>query len=135
MELVVNGEVTESLTVSTGAASGNWRVKVKKSSWYALLVRGHYPDKPEIIAAHSSPVMVHLEGSRMLATADALTILEHIEGAMAYLDTLGTRADERTFKRMRLVLESNHRTLHNRMHQMGQYHKHSPLTYHPGHEA
>ena len=29
----------------------------------ALLVRGHYADKPEIIAAHSSPVMISVDGS------------------------------------------------------------------------
>ena len=135
VELIVNGEIAESLAVSPEKAEGNWRVKVDKSSWYALLVRGHYPDKPEIIAAHSSPVMVNLKDSQMLAAADALTILEQIEGALAYIDTIGTKADERTYKRMRLLLESNHRTLHNRMHQLGQYHKHSPVTNHPGHDA
>jgi len=135
VELIVNGEVTESLAVSPDKASGNWSVKVTKSSWYALLVRGHYPDKPEIVAAHSSPVMIYLEGCQMIAAADALTILEQIEGALAYMDTIGTRADDKTFKRMRLVLESNHRKLHNRMHQLGQYHNHSPLTNHPGHDV
>ena len=71
----------------------------------------------------------------MIAAADALTILEQIEGALAYMDTIGTKADVKTFKRMRLVLESNHRKLHNRMHQLGQYHNHTPLTNHPGHDA
>jgi len=135
VELIMNGEIIESLAVSPDQAAGNWSVKVTGSSWYALLVRGHYADKPEIIAAHSSPVMIHLEGSRMLAAADALTILEQIEGALAYLDTIGTRADDATFKRMRLVLESNHRMLHNRMHQLGHFHRHTPLTKHPGHDT
>lgn len=135
VELVVNGEITESVKVSPDSASGNWSVRITKSSWYALLVRGHYPDKPEIITAHSSPVMVFVEDSQMMAAADALTILEQIEGAMAYLDTIGTRAEEKRFKRMRLVLETQHRALHNRMHQLGHYHRHSPLTDHPGHEA
>ena len=47
-----------------------------KSSWLALLVRGHYTDKPEIITAHSSPVMVDVKESALLAAADAVTILE-----------------------------------------------------------
>ena len=68
-------------------AAGHWSVKVERSSWLALLVRGHYADKPEIIAAHSSPVMVRVEGSPFFAAADAVTILEQIEGALAYLDT------------------------------------------------
>ena len=69
----------------------------------------------------------------MLAAADAVTILEQIEGALAYLDTIGTRADDRAYKRMRLVLESAHRGLHNRMHQLGYYHDHTPVTDHPAH--
>ncbi len=135
VELIVNGEITESLAVSPDKARGNWNVMVDKSSWYALLVRGHYPDKPEIIAAHSSPVMIHIEDSQMLAAADAVTILEQIEGAMAYMDTIGTRADDKTYKRLRLLLESAHRTVHNRMHQLGHFHRHSPLTNHPGHNT
>ena len=135
VELVVNGEIRESVQIPPEAGSGSWSVKVGKSSWLALLVRGHYPDKPEIIAAHSSPVMVDVEGSPMLAAADAVTILEQIEGALAYLDTVGTRADDVAYKRMRLVLTSAHRSLHNRMHQSGTYHDHTPVTDHPEHHA
>jgi hypothetical protein len=94
---------------------------------------GHYSDKPEIIAAHSSPVMINVERSPMLATADAVTILDQIEGALAYLDTVGTRPEDVAYKRMRLVLTSAHRTLHNRMHQLGHYHGHTPVTSHPEH--
>jgi len=133
VELIVNGEVKESVSVSKWAGSGNWTLKVDKSSWAALLVRGHYEDKPEIITAHTSPVMIMLNGSKMIAKADAITILEQIEGAMAYLETIGTRADEKAYKRMRLVLESAHRNLHNRMHAMGYDHVHTPTTDHSEH--
>jgi len=133
VELVVNGEIRESVAVPSWEAAGNWVVRVDKSSWLALLVRGHYADKPEIIAAHSTPVMIEVEGSQMLAAADAVTILEQIEGALAYLDTVGTRADDRAYKRMRLVLTSAHRSLHNRMHQQGYFHDHTPTTDHPEH--
>jgi len=148
VELVVNGEIRESLAVPPDQASGNWSVKVEKSSWLALLVRGHYANKPEIIAAHSSPVMVTVAGSPMLAAADALTILDQIEGALAYLDTVGTRAEDAglstsdlgtsglstsCYKRMRLVLTSAHRALHNRMHERGYYHDHTPVTHHAEH--
>jgi hypothetical protein len=107
--------------------------KVDKSAWLALMVRGHYADKPEIVAAHSTPVMVDVEGSPLLAAADAVTILEQIEGALAYLDTVGTRANDAVYKRMRLVLTSAHRSLHNRMHRLGFYHDHTPVTDHPEH--
>jgi hypothetical protein len=130
VELVVNGEIRESVAVSPKEGSGHWSVKIDKSSWLALLVRGHYADKPEIVAAHASPMMIDVEGSSMLAAGDAVTILEQIEGSLAYLDTVGTRADDVTYKRMRLVLESIHRPLHNRMHALGYYHKHTPVADH-----
>jgi hypothetical protein len=133
VELIVNGEIRESLEVPSWEQSGHWSVKVDKSSWLALLVRGHYADRPEIVAAHSSPVMVNVEGSPMLAAADAVTILEQIEGALAYLDTVGTRAEDVAYKRMRLVLTSAHRSLHNRMHQLGYYHDHTLVEDHPEH--
>ncbi|MFH1927667.1 MAG: hypothetical protein ABIK79_05770 [Chloroflexota bacterium] len=133
VELIVNGEIRESVAVAPEEGSGHWSVKVDKSSWLALLVRGHCADKPEIIAAHSSPVMITVDGSRMLAAADAVTILEQIEGTLAYLDTVGTRAEDVAYKRMRLVLTSAHRTLHIQMHQLGYYHGHTPVEDHPEH--
>jgi hypothetical protein len=133
VELIVNGEVKESQSVQAWKDTGHWSVKIAKSSWVALLVRGHYADKPEIIAAHSSPVMVEVRGTEFFAAADAVTILEQIEGALAYLDTVGIKAEDAAYKRMRLVLESSHRKLHNRMHQSGKYHKHTPATDHPAH--
>ncbi len=135
VELVVNGEIRESAAVEPESGSGNWSVRVDKSAWLALLVRGHYPDKPEIIAAHSTPVMIMVAGSPMLAAADAVTILEQIEGAVAFLDTVGIREDDRSYKRMRLILTAAHRKLHNRMHQQGFYHEHTPITNHYEHDA
>jgi hypothetical protein len=70
----------------------------------------------------------------MLPAADGLTILEQIEGALAYLDTIGTRAEDEAYKRMRLVLESTHRTLHNRMHELGYFHDHTPMAHHKEHQ-
>jgi hypothetical protein len=124
VELVVNGEIRERRSVASWEDQGSFRVRLDKSSWLALLVRGHYRDKPEIIAAHSSPVMVRLAGSEFYAAADAMTILAQIEGAMAFFDTLGTRAQAAAYRRMRLVLTSVHRALHNRMHAEGRFHEH-----------
>ena len=130
LELMINGEVCESLAVTSENKSGFWSVKVEKSCWLALLVRGHYADKPEIILAHSSPVMIDVEGSPMLPAADAVAILDQIEGSMALLDTIGTRADDAACKRMRLILTASHRELHNRMHEQGHFHDHTPVTDH-----
>jgi hypothetical protein len=133
VELVVNGEIRESAAVPADQASGRWPVRLVRSSWLALLVRGHYPGRPELVAAHSSPVMVEMAGSPFYAEADALTILEQIEGALAYLDTVGTRAETAAYRRMRLVLESAHRGIHNRLHAQGHFHRHIPAEDHPEH--
>jgi len=130
VELVINGEVRESREVKPGADEGSWRVPLDGSSWIALLVRGHYPDKPEIITAHSSPVVVNVEGSEFFKAPDALTILDQIEGALAYLDTVGTRAEDAIYKRLRLKLTAAYRQLHNELHQRGQFHGHTPVTEH-----
>jgi len=133
VDLVVNGEIRKSRQVRRTQDAGHWSVRLDSSSWLALLVRGHYPEKPEIVAAHSSPVMVAVEGSRFFAAADAVTILDQIEGALAYLDTVGTRAEMSVYKRMRLVLTSVHRRLHNQLHRQGQDHVHTAATDHSEH--
>lgn len=135
IDLIVNGEIRESKAINAKQARGIWRVKVERSSWLALLVRGHYPDKPEIIAAHTSPVMVHVAGSEFFSAVDAVTMLDQIEGALAYIDTLGTRADDATYKRMRMTLTAAHRKLHNELHRCGHHHHHThPHDHHRHHE-
>jgi hypothetical protein len=114
-------------------AEGHWSVPVERSTWIALLVRGHYADKPEIVAAHTSPVMVEVAGTPFFNHTDAVTILEQIEGSLAYLDTIGTKAGTAAYKRMRLLLTGVHRKLHNRMHQAGRYHKHTATEDHAEH--
>jgi hypothetical protein len=133
VELIVNWEVKESIPVSNWKGGSNLRFKVSKSSWVGLLIRGKYPDKTEIIAAHTSPVMIKVKDSPMLAAADSLTILEQIEGAMAYLEVIGTRIEDKTFKRMKLVLTSAHKTLYNRMSVMGCSHPNTSFNDHPEH--
>jgi hypothetical protein len=122
--------VAESVSVGKWDGSGNWSVPVDRSSWLGLLVRGHYADQPEMLAAHSSPVMAEVQGTQFFSAADAISILDQIEGALAYLDTVGTRAETTAYRRMRMVLTGSYRTLHNRLHQAGVFHDHTPSTEH-----
>lgn len=127
VDLVANGVIVESQTIDPGQDSGSWSIEIDKSTWLALLIRGNYPDHPEVIAAHSSPVMVSVADTSFFQAADAVTILEQIEGSLAFIDKIGTRADAETYKRMRLILTAAHRDFHNRMHQLGYGHHHPPL--------
>lgn len=132
VELVVNGETRNVVTIPSGQrdAVGSFSIKIDKSSWIALRVRGSYPDKHEAILAHSSPVMVKVEGTEFFASADAMTILEQIEGAMAFIDTVATKAEAQAYKAIKMTLTSAHRSLHNRLHNSGVYHDHTPMDEH-----
>lgn len=130
IELISGGEVVERQPVKGKQASGVWNVAIKRSTWLALLVRGQNPGQNEIIAAHTSPVMIPMNGVPFKAPMDALTILEQIEGAMAYLDTVAPRAETKRYKKMRLTLTSVHRHIHNRMHRMGEFHHHNAMAEH-----
>lgn len=132
VEIVVNGETKEVISVSPSEqeVTGKSSINVQRSSWIALRVRGCYPDRREAILAHSSPVMVKVEGSDFFAAADAITILEQIEGAIAFIDTIATRPEAKAYKAIKMVLTSAHRALHNRMHQNGIFHEHTPVDKH-----
>lgn len=127
IELVVNGEIREERTVDSllGQFSGSWSLNMQGSGWIALRVRGAYPDKPEMIAAHSSTVMVMVDRKPCFNAIDAMTILEQIEGSTAYVKSLGTKAEEKAYKQLLMTLTSAHRVLHNRMHQDEIYHHHT----------
>ena len=135
VELILNGTIRESQAIAPDVDEGTWSIRLEYSAWCALLVRAKYADKPEMIAGHSSPVMVEVDGSALFAAAAALTILEQIEGSMAYIDTIGTRASAKRYKEMRMTLESAYRRLHNRMHAMGYNHRHGQGTDHREHHG
>ncbi|MCJ8330983.1 MAG: CehA/McbA family metallohydrolase [Lentisphaeria bacterium] len=130
VELICNGEIIESKSITGKSATGIWNVRVDRSSWLALLVRGHFPGRPEVITAHSSSVFIACKGSPFFSAADAVTILDQIEGAQAYLETIGVRTVDRRFKAMQLALQATHRKLHNLMHQNGVFHDHSTTNQH-----
>ena len=63
-------------------------INVQDSSWLALRVRASYQDKNDNIAAHSSAVQVIVANQPLFSQQDAMTVLEQIEGSIAYVDTL-----------------------------------------------
>ena len=79
--------------------------------------------------------MVEFSGTRLLAAADALTILEQIEGALAYFNTIGTRAET-----MALQADADgHGICPPQFTQpdapAGYFHNHSAVTDHPEHHV
>lgn len=136
VEIVVGGLAVEHIDVtSTGEhgalqASGHHRIAVNNSTWIALRVRGSYHGHPDQIAAHSSAIQLIVGDKPLFAETDAMKVLEQIEGAMAYVDTLAPRPEAQRFKQLRATLESAYNRLHQRLHQNGVFHRHTPLHEH-----
>jgi hypothetical protein len=133
VELIVNGELRESSAIDARRDSGSWRIRLERSSWLAILLRGEGADGSEVIGAHTSPAIVAIDGSEFMAAADAVTILRHVEGSIAYLENIGPRADDDTYRRFQLTLRSAHSELHNRLHRAGIYHDHNIVADHVEH--
>lgn len=131
VEVIQGGLVADQVTGNgQQEASGSVRLPIDDSSWLALRVRGSYRGQPGEIAAHTSAVQVLVEGRPLFNQPDATAVLEQIEGAIAYVDTLAPRPEARRFKQMRAVLESAHNRLHQRLHAQGIFHRHTPVHKH-----
>lgn len=134
VEVVVGGFAVAATTVdSTLSATGSTDIKIDESTWVALRVRGSYRNLNGDIAAHTSAVQVRVDGQLPFSKPDAMAVLEQIEGAIAYIDTLAPRPDAIRYKKLRASVEAAHNRLHQLMHQRGVYHEHNPVHNHTDH--
>jgi hypothetical protein len=131
VEIVVGGMAQEQTTVGGKlSACGMSSINVGKSTWIALRVRGSLRGQPGDIAAHSSAVQILVGDAPLFSEPDAYAVLQQIEGAIAYVDTLAPRPEVQRFLQLRATLEAAHNRLHNRMHKQGIDHLHSPVLDH-----
>ncbi|MBX3050195.1 MAG: CehA/McbA family metallohydrolase [Caldilineaceae bacterium] len=132
VETVIDGHALDTWHANGEmAAEGSISLSVTKSCWVALRVRGSYRGTAGDIAAHTSAVQVLVGDQPLFNETDADAVLSQIEGSIAYLDVLAPRpADASRLRQMRATLEGAHNRLHQRMHQHGVYHKHTPLHKH-----
>jgi len=135
IEVIVGGRtVSDERFDGVMAGEGTATVAVEESTWIAVRARGGYQAAhDDLIAAHTSAVQVLVDGNPVYSPKDAYEMLKQIEGAIAYVDTLASRPDAERFRKMQLTLETAYNRLHQRMHQSGVFHDHTPLHDH-GHE-
>ena len=135
VELIHGGVVAEQVDAGNALrAAGCATLTVERSSWLALRVRGSYRSERSLdIAAHTSAVQVRVGGARPFAAHDAGLILDQIEGALAYVDTIAPRPDARRYRQLRATLEGAWNRLHQTMHRHGVFHGHTPLHDHAAH--
>jgi hypothetical protein len=125
IEIVVGGLIEDTLNVDGKlCGQGHCELRISRSSWVALRVRGSYHGRADDIAAHTSAVRVLVEGSELFSEVDSMAVLDQIQGAIAYVDTIAPRAEARRFRQLRATLETAYNRLHNRMHAAGIYHNH-----------
>lgn len=125
VELIVGGLVEDETNVGGElSARGRAAIPISRSSWVALRVRASYRGQADDIAAHTSAVQLLVEGSELFSEHDSMTVLDQIQGAIAYVDTLATRPDSRRLRALRATLETAYNRLHQRMHAAGIYHRH-----------
>jgi hypothetical protein len=128
VELVVGGRVVEDWTVGgLLAAAGSVSLPVVGSTWVALRVRGSWTGRAGDIAAHTSAAQITVGDQSVFAPQDAVAVLQQIEGAMAFVDTLAARPSADRLTAIRMTLDRAHRELHGRLHGAGVAHSHSPL--------
>ncbi len=128
VEIVVGGLAVEQINVNQQlSAEGNATIRVNDSTWVAVRVRGSYKGVLGDIAAHTSAVQLLVEGKPLFSQKDAGAVLAQIEGALAYIDTLAPRPEAQRFKQLRATVATAHHRLHQRMHQNGLFHEHTPL--------
>ncbi len=135
VEIVAGGIVQDQVNVGGAlSAEGTSTIHVEKSTWIALRVRAS-ADKTMLrnVSAHTSAVLVVVDDAELFSQPDAMTVLDQIEGAMAFVDTIATRPDAQRFKQLRATLESAHSRLHKRLHQHGVFHAHTALHHHIEH--
>ena len=134
VEVVVGGLIADQVQVDNQLqASGTASIFVGDSTWVALRVRGSYKGEHGEIAAHTSAVQLRVDGKPPFVPGDAMKVLEQIEGAIAYVDTLAPRPEALRYKQLRATLEAAHNRLHQQMHRNGLFHDHTPLHDHAVH--
>jgi hypothetical protein len=124
VEVVVGGLVAyEQRCEGVLEAHGTAEVKVDRSTWVALRVRGGHFSADHVVA-HTSAVQVLIQSRPLWSEVDAGEVLDQIAGAIAYVDTIATPAQERRHRQLRATLSAAYNRLHQRLHQAGVYHDH-----------
>ncbi len=110
LEIVFNGSVIASVEESEGAdrLSFDDSINLPGSGWLAArCVSKHraWSVWPQHIAAHTSPVFVKAKGEELFDNPAAEYLVTVMEGGVAWLDTLATRADSARHAAVRSVFE------------------------------
>ena len=122
IEIIVGGLVAEqvirlaALSAQRQRVAPDHRLDLDRTARSRELLRppGRYrrPHQRVQVVVGEQPIFVE---------SDAMAVLEQIEGAIAYVDTLAPRPEARRCKQLRATLETAHNRLHQRMHRKASF--------------
>jgi hypothetical protein len=124
LEVVYNGKIVAMHEESAGARSMHLveKIQVPGPGWLAARCAsqmGPTTDWTFKIAAHTSPIYLHVPGRELFSAEAAAYLLNLIEGAQTYVATLATRPDAETFAKTQKVYADALAILHRRMQEHG----------------
>lgn len=129
LEIVFNGTVIATVEEPSGATTLRFdeSVQVPGSGWLAArCVSNHkaWSVWPQHIAGHTSPVFVKAKGETLFDNPTAEYLVTVMEGGIAWLDTLATRADPVRHAAIKSVFEEAIADVHGKQHEHGHGHSH-----------
>ena len=116
LEIVLDGRVIECVVGRPGQRrlELSTRVHVTGTGWIAARCQGPtllYHEWPVMTAAHTSPVYLDGPEARVANSSDRVFLSTMLEGGLAWLDSLATRADPQRHDRIRAVFVDARRRL------------------------
>lgn len=125
VEVVVGGTVRHAETpTSRWSSTGSVTIDSTSSTWVAVRVLTERHGRSGQIVAHTSAVTVLVGDQPVFSASIAAGVLEQIEGAVIYVDTLAVQPDTELKSRLRSGLMDAHARLHARIHAAGGGHRH-----------
>ena len=126
LEIIVNGEVVDATVAKQHETEMAMRssVALPRSSWIAARCTSMFR-KHQImmgsgyLGAHTSPVYAIVDNQELFNPTDAMYMLTLLEGSVAYLNTLGTRASEQRHQEMIEIIHKAEQHLHTRLQNNG----------------
>jgi hypothetical protein len=124
VEVVLNGRVVASREAPQGAQeiTLHEKIHVPGPGWVAarcISYSGPTTSWRFQVAAHTSPVYVHVPGKELFSPGTTAYMLTLIEGAQTWVENLAIRPDPERFEKVRKVFLDAREVLHQRLHKHG----------------
>lgn len=124
LEIIMGGAIVEQVDLRGKekkglplTASGSLDIPIARSTWIALRLCGSYRGRAGDIAAHTSAVFILVGDKPLFVEQDASAILQQVEGAIRYVETIAPIAGSAKYEQLCATLQAAHARMHARLNQ------------------